>query len=401
MPRIMLSRSEYEKRVQKIREELARRQLDALYLTSDTSIFYVSGFSHISTERPAALLVPLEGNVVFMGPVMEQDHIRACAPQVKHVYSYLDYPGEKHPMDLFAGWLREIGLVSKAIGIDSLAGASGKWGYSGPDISEKLPEARFVKARDIVENLRLVKSDEEVVLIKESARWAALAHSLLQEFTKPGLWDLEISLKASLEASREMKRKLGPGYEKTKWGLACASANYRGQVGENSAVPHAISTRRKIRKGDVLVTGAGSDVGGYSAELERTMIVGKPTDKQKKYFEIMVEMQGAALQAFGPDVMCSDVDKATINVARERGVTEYLLHHAGHGLGLEGHEPPWLDLGNDELLKPGMVVSCEPGIYIPGYAGFRHSDTVLITKQGAQLVTSYPRDLQSLTIRAR
>lgn len=398
MAKITLSQSEYQNRIQKIREELAKRQLNALYLTGDTSILCTTGFSHISTERPAALIVPLDGEITFMGPVIECDHIKAAAPIIKRIYSYLDYPGETHPMNLFAGWLKEIGLGNKSIGIDNPTGASGRWGYTGPPISEKVPEAKFVKAKDIVESLRLIKSDEEITLIRESSKWATVAHRFLQKFTKPGLWDVEVSLKASLEASREMKKKLGLQYEKTRSGLGSATAGFRGQVGEGSAIPHAISIGRKIRKGDVLVTGAGADVGGYSAELERTMMMGKPTEKQEKYFEIMVKMQDAALDKFGPGVKCSDVDRATINVAREQGVADYLLHHTGHGIGLEGHEPPWLDQGNDELLRPGMVVSCEPGIYVPGFAGFRHSDTVLITKEGTELITSYPRDLRSLTI---
>jgi len=401
LAKITLNQSEYENRIRKIREELGKRQLDALYLTSDTSVIYTTGFSHISTERPAALIIPLDGEITFMGPVIERDHIRATTPMIKRIYSYLDYPGETHPIDLFAGWLREIGLGDKSIGIDNPAGASGRWGYTGPPISEKLPTARFVKAKDIVETMRLTKSDEEVALLRESSKWATVAHRYLQKFTKPGLWDLEVALKASLEASKDMKKKLGLQYEQTRWGLACADANFRGQVGEGSAIPHAISIKRKIRKGDVLVTGAGADVGGYSAELERTMVLGKPTEKQKRYFEIMVKMQDAALDTFGPDVRCSAVDKATIKVARQNGAYDYLLHHTGHGVGLEGHEPPWLDQGNDVLLKPGMVVSCEPGIYVPSFAGFRHSDTVLITKQGCELITSYPRDLKSLIIPAR
>lgn len=400
MPKTVLSQSEYENRVQRIKEELTKRQLDALYLTGSSSILYTTGFTHIATERPATLIIPLDGEITFMGPVIERNHIKAAAPIVRRVYTYLDYPGETHPMDLFAGWLKEIGLGNKSIGIDNPAGASGTWGYTGPPISEKLPEAKFTKAKDIVEALRLIKSNKEITLIKESSRWADVAHRFLQKFTKPGVWDAEIAIKASLEATKQMKKKLGLEYEQTHWALAAAQANFRGQVGEGSAVPHAISIRRKIRKGDVLVTGAGADIAGYSAELERTMILGKPTEKQKKYFEIMLKMQDAALHTFGPGVKCSDIDKATLNVAREHGVTDYLLHHTGHGIGLEGHEPPWLDQGNDELLKPGMVVSCEPGIYIPGFAGFRHSDTVVITKDGAERITRYPRDLKSLTIPA-
>jgi len=400
MARISLSQSEFEKRIQRIREELAKRQLDALYLTNGTSIFYVTGFAHIATERPAALIVPLSGELTFMGPVLERDHIKELAPVVKRIFTYLDYPGEKHPIDLIATWLSEIGLADKAIGIDNPLGASGVQGYAGPQISDKLPQASFTRAKDIVENMRVIKSEEEIAVIKEASRWGTVAHRYLQKFTKPGLWEVEISLRAALEASKEMKKKLGRKYKKTIWGDAPARAGFRGQVGEHSAVPHSISIGREIRKGDVLVTGASSDVAGYKAELERTMIVGKPSEKQKKYFEIMVKMQDAALRTFGPDVKCSDVDKAQIEVARKYGVTEYLLHHTGHGVGLEGHERPFVDQGNDEFLKPGMVVSCEPGIYVPGFAGFRHSDTVVITKDGAERITLYPRDLKSLTIPA-
>lgn len=398
LSKIVLSQSEYKNRIGKIRCELTKRQLDALYLTSGTSILYTTAFSHIATERPAALIIPLDGEITFMGPLIESDHIKAAAPLIKRVYSYLDYPGEAHPMDLFAGWLKEMGLSGRSIGIDNLTGASGAWGYTGPSISEKLPEVKFVEAKDIVENMRLIKSDEEIALIRESSKWSGVAHRLLEKFTKPGLWDAEIAVKATLEASKLMKRKLGAGYEQTRWGLGCARADYRGQVGEGSAIPHAISIKRKIRKGDVLVTGAEADIAGYSAELERTVILGRPTAKQKKYFEIMVKMQDAALETFGPDVKCSEVDKATIKVARQNGVTNYLRHHTGHGIGLGEHEPPWLDQGNHELLKPGMILSCEPGIYIPGFAGFRHSDTILITEQGSEIITKYPRDLGSLTI---
>jgi Xaa-Pro aminopeptidase len=165
-----------------------------------------------------------------------------------------------------------------------------------------------------------------------------------------------------------------------------------------SAIPHSIATKRMIRKGDVIVTGAGADIGGYSCELERTMVVGKPTQKQKRYFNVMVNAQEAAFKTFRAGVKCSEIDKATINVFKKAGLAHLVLHHTGHGLGLEGHEPPWLDIGNEEPLRAGMVVSCEPGIYEVGFAGFRHSDTVLITEEGAEVITYYPRDLEALTI---
>jgi Xaa-Pro aminopeptidase len=246
--------------------------------------------------------------------------------------------------------------------------------------------------------MRLIKSEEEIALIRESAKWANLAHTLLQEYTAPNTWDFDVAAAASHEASTVMKKTLGPDYEPQRWGRSPASAVYRGQVGEMSAIPHSIATKRLMREGDVLVTGAGADVGGYSCELERTMFLGEPTPKQRKYFETMLKAQDEAFKAFKPGVKCSIVDEAATRIFRKAGLSKFLRHHTGHGLGLEGHEPPWLDVGNNAPLKPGMVLSCEPGIYEAGFGGFRHSDTVLITEDGAEVITYYPRDIESLTI---
>jgi len=401
MVKIAISEEEYKRRINNVLEELARRKLDALYLTSGTSFLYLTGYSYIQTERPAALIILVEGEITFMGPALETDHVPLKTKLVKNIKTYSDYPGEKHPIEHFATFLKELGLNDKKIGIDNMAGAAGIWGYKGPKIIEKLPSAKFVEAKDIVESMRLIKSREEIELIIESAKWGNLAHSLLQAYTEPGLWDLEISMRASHEASIAMKRALGPDYEPCKWGESPAGAGFRGQVGPMSAIPHAISTKRMIKVGDVIISGASADVGGYCSELERTMIVGEPTETQRRYFEVMLKAQDAALAGFRPGARCSDVDKVTLKVFQKAGYGGLIRHHSGHGLGLEGHEPPWLDVGDDTVMMPGMVFSCEPGIYKPGYAGFRHSDTVVITEEGAEIVTYYPQDLESLTIRKK
>lgn len=398
MVKLTISEGEYRQRIENVKKILVKRKLDALYLTNGTSFFYLTGYSYIATERPAALIIPVDGDVAFLGPVLERDHIPLKTRLIENIFTYLDYPGQKHPIDHFASFLKELGLGHKRIGIDNPAGAAGIWGYKGPPIKKKLPTAKFVRAKDIVENMRLVKSDEEIQLMRESAKWANLAHTLLQEYTKPGLWDLDIALRATYEASMTMKKTLGPDYEPLRQ-RSPAGAGFRGQVGPMSAIPHSLSTKRPIKEGDVVVTGAGADVGGYSSELERTMIVGQPTEKQKRYFEAMLKTQDAALKAFKPGAKCSDIDRAATKAIKRAGLTRLMRHHTGHGLGLEGHEPPWLDMGDNTILKPGMILSCEPGIYEPGYAGFRHSDTVLIIKEGAEILTYYPRDIESLTIR--
>jgi Xaa-Pro dipeptidase len=392
-----ISEAEYERRLGRVRKYLIKRKLDALYLTNGTSVFYLTGYSFIATERPAALIVPVDGEITFMGPLLEKDHVPLKTTIIEDVKTYVDYPGEKHPIEHFAKFLEDMGLARKRIGIDNKAGAAGIWGYRGQSITKKLREAKFVNVKDLVPSMRLVKSEEEIALMKESSKWANLAHTLLQEYTAEGLWDVEVAYSASCEASILMKKALGHNYEPMR-NSSPVNVGFRGQIGEMSAIPHSIATKRAIRRGDIVVTGAGADVGGYSCELERTMIVGKPTSKQKRYFNVMVKAQEAAFKTFKPGVKCSDIDKATIDVFKKAGLMPLVKHHTGHGLGLEGHEPPWLDIGNDEPLRARMIVSCEPGIYQTGFAGFRHSDTVLITEDGAEIITYYPRNLDALTL---
>ncbi len=150
--------------------------------------------------------------------------------------------------------------------------------------------------------------------------------------------------------------------------------------------------------GDVLIAWGGPRFGGYHAELERTMILGPVSDRQRELFEIMVEMQQVAFETIKPGKPCSDVDKAVIDFAKRHDVLHLTRHHAGHGLGFQIHEAPFLDSGDSTILEPGMMFSCEPGLYELGLGGFRHSDSVLVTQTGAEIITNYPRDLESLII---
>ncbi|UCD97080.1 MAG: aminopeptidase P family N-terminal domain-containing protein, partial [Candidatus Bathyarchaeota archaeon] len=193
MVKFTISNNEYKIRVENVRRELVERSLDALYLTSRVSIFYLTGFSHIPTERPAALVIPVDGLITFMGPILEADHVHLKTRIIESVKAYFDYPGEKHPINRFVDFLTQMNLHTKKIGADNLAGAAGTWGYEGPAISERLRKAKMILAKDIVGDMRLIKSEEEIQLIRESVKWANLAHSLLQEYSEVGLWDLDVA----------------------------------------------------------------------------------------------------------------------------------------------------------------------------------------------------------------
>jgi Xaa-Pro aminopeptidase len=169
--------------------------------------------------------------------------------------------------------------------------------------------------------------------------------------------------------------------------------------GPNTALPHGLTENRRLEEGDVLVTGASANVGGYRSELERTMFVGEPSDRQRNRFRIMLEAQTIGIEESGPGVPCSAVDQAVHDYLDEQGMLEYAQHHTGHNLGMEAHERAFIDRGSEEVMRPGHAYSIEPGIYVPDEAGYRHSDTILITDDGVEQITYYPRDMESNVIR--
>ncbi|MBI4277345.1 MAG: aminopeptidase P family protein [Armatimonadetes bacterium] len=394
--RYQISAAERAHRRRRVLDFLARRRLDGLCLFGPTQIFYLSGFAFIATERPMVYALAASGATTLLVPRLEEEHCHTHA-DVDRVVAYPEYPGEKHPMHHLRDLLAGMGLARARLGMDS-DGYPGVMGYQGPRLSEILPDATTEPARDIIENLIKIKSPEEIALIRESCRWGNLAHALLQERTRPGLTETEISGRASHEATMTMVRTLGPEYRPLSWTFPGAHAGFRGQIGKHSAIPHAMTTNARIQVGDVLVTGASAAVGGYHSELERTMVVGQPSAEVARYFQLMIDVQDAAFAAIRPGGKCSDVDRVVRAFFDRHDLWPYWRHHVGHALGMGVHEAPFFDVGDNSVIEPGMVFSVEPGIYVPDLGGFRHSDTLLVTETGIEMLTYYPRDLEAMTI---
>jgi Xaa-Pro aminopeptidase len=175
-------------------------------------------------------------------------------------------------------------------------------------------------------------------------------------------------------------------------------AGWRGQIGRRSAWAHAIAHDIEFAAGDLLVTETGAPVWGYNAELERGLVIGEPSDTVKWMFEHVVNAQQAAFDAIRPGATCADVDAAVMRYFEQRELLPYWRQHTGHGIGLRNHEAPFLDVGDHTRLEPGMVFTIEPGVYDEEVGGLRHSDTVVVTDDGIEILTEYPRDLPSLTI---
>ena len=391
---MIISKKEIERRVELITSEMNRKGLDALYLVSPSSIAYVTNFFHIPTERPVAAVLKSDGEKILIVPRLEYEHAQRYSYADK-IFYYLEYPDEKHPMIVISEILRSLGLEGKRIGFDA-DGHGHVFGYRGPRLSEVL-RAEYSYERDLVEKLRMIKSEEEIRLLRESAKWAQLAHRLLQEYTRPGALEDEISLRASMEATLAMAKALRGVYR--PFGMTSgARAGFRGQVGSHSYYPHSMTIHAVIKRGDVLVTGATANVSGYGAELERTLIVGKPTEEQSRFFNLMLRAREVALENIRAGVRCSDVDRAVRRFFKEKDLLRYWRHHTGHGIGLDYHEAPFFDIGDETVLQEGMVMTVEPGIYVEGLGGFRHSDTILVTRDGYEFITNYPIDLEELVI---
>jgi len=398
-----IPQQEYDDRVARVRQILADRELDGLVLFHPIRMAYLSGFYHLSTERPMAIIVSAtQPGLGALVPWLEQEHIQK-AGGVSNIRVYPEYPtgGTKHPILHLVDLLAELGLTKPGtrLGFDS-NGYLDINGYDGPTLAEVVgDDVTTIRARDIVDRLRQVKSPHELRLIEASALWGNLAHRLMHDRIALGRNPQEISHEASIEASRTMIAALGPSYAPLTAPLGATPAVVNFTAGANTSLPHGLGDAVGLRRGDVLVTYAGADVGGYQSELERTMLIGEPSDEFATWFARMLELQQAAFEALTVGRTLAEAETEVSALYQTLGVGDLQRHHSGHGIGLEGHESPFIDKGDETVIQEGMVFSVEPGLYVPGVAGFRHSDTVVVTSTGVKRLTIYPRDLDALTVR--
>lgn len=388
-----IAAEEFAARREALAAILDQRGLSGCVLFDPHYVAYYTGFVFIPTERPIAFALARDGRGGMLVPRLEVEHAQANAA-VSEVAHYDEYPGERHPTEALLELLGALG-VRDPLGADH-DGYPWVFGYRGRSLTELgLPPGRIA---DAVEDQMAVKSDAELALLRESCRWGNLAHTLLQRYTRVGVSETEVEARASHEATSAMLDAIGPIYRAQSPWFSGAAAGYRGQIGRNAALPHALPGNIVFEAGDVLVTGATAPVWGYHSELERTMVIGPPSDEQKRMFDHMVALQDLAIESIEPGVPCSEVDRRVRAYYDEHDLWENWRHHVGHTIGLRYHEGPFLDRGDGTEILPGMVFTVEPGLYANGLGGFRHSDTVAVTEKGVEWLTYYPRDLESLTL---
>ena len=393
-PRTGIPAAELQERRERLLEHVRRDGLSGYVLFGADYIQYFTGFWFLSNERPVIYAESAGGESAVFVPEFEVERTRAETAFAR-IESYPEYPGIEHPMAIFARVLADLG-IRDAIGADQ-DGYPGILGYKGPTLSDAT-SASVAPLGDLIEGMMARKSESEVALIRESGRWCAHAHRLYR--STPGPVPRR-PRRVSVPATRRRSRCWRHSASRTAAGCRPPPA-HPPATGARSGCAARGRTRSRTTSssgpGDVLVTETSAPIWGYNAELERAMIIGPPTDEMRRLFDHTVAAQLVAFDAIRPGATCADVDGAVMRYFEQNDLVRYWRQHTGHAIGLRNHEAPFLDVGDHTTLEPGMVFTVEPGLYDSAIGGFRHSDTVVVTEDGMDVLTDYPSDIESLTL---
>jgi len=245
--------------------------------------------------------------------------------------------------------------------------------------SESFESIEFFPTENIVEQIRMIKDKEEIIKMKKAAQITTESLKDVFELIKPGIRELDIAS----ELAYTMRKK---GAQKESFDIIVVS-------GERSSLIHGKPSEKKIVEGELIIIDVGANYHNYNSDITRTIIMGKENEKQKEIFSIVSEAQKKALEFLKPGLRCKEVDFVARNVIEKKGYGKYFGHGLGHGVGLEIHELPRVSFSDDTVLLPGMVVTIEPGIYLPEVGGVRIEDSVLITEESYEILTWFPKIL--------
>jgi Xaa-Pro dipeptidase len=378
----------YRRKIAQVQQKMKERKLNAMVLLDATNIIYSTGYFHLSTERPVAALIPESGDPVLFIPELEVDQVQLW--WVKDYESYFDFPGPVNRVRWIFERVAKRGLANGRIGVEEPR--PGRM----HQIKLGVPKADIVDAGDLIEELRWVKDDDELRIMRRAMYFADFNVQAGRDFVqRNGSVTEDQILKASADAvadkmSKELNDVVGVGIDAPFGGLV--------PFGKRSAIPHAVPSKDRLKSGDALIMSFGAQVGGYNVECERSFCVGKPSDYAKRLFDAMLAAHDVAAENMKEGAVAEEVDKKSLDQIRKAGFEKFLRHRAGHGIGLESHEAPWIAEGDKTVLKEGMTFSCEPGVYDPAWGGFRHSDTVVVRKDKGEILNTYPTRLDDMII---
>lgn len=381
---VPISNGERQARIEKAQRLMRENKLDAITLAGGSSLEYFSNVRWGNSERLFIMVLPARGEPFFVAPAFEKDRAleqiaKGPAGKYPHVFTWEE---DESPYQVVASQMKERGIASGHIGIEERVPF-----VFAEGLGQAVPTAKIASATTVTAGCRMIKSPPELALMRLASSVTLQAYEAAWRSLHSGMTQNEFA-GLVVRAHEKLGFRGGAGV----------------QVGEYSALPHGSTKPQIIREGTILLIDGGCAVEGYQSDISRTFVLGKPSDKMRRVFDIVHQAQGAALASARPGVLADAVDTAARKVIVEAGYGpgfQYFTHRLGHGIGMDGHEWPYLTRTNtlqvngaSIALTPGMVFSDEPGIYIKGEFGVRLEDDMHITESGAELFTPPSKSLE-------
>lgn len=361
-------------RLEILAASLRTSDLDAVILNPGPTLTYLTGLHFHLMERPVVLFVAPGQDPVLVLPELELPKLEDLTYKIQAV-AFGETPSEWG--NAFRKAAQMLGLDGKRIGVEPRQLRLLEFGH----VKSGAPEAEFPDASLVLSGLRLKKDQAEVELMRRAVHIAQNALEAAIPLIKIGMSEREL-------ASELVVQLLKNGSDPEFPFAPIVSS------GPNSANPHASPTDRKLQAGDMLVVDWGAAYNGYISDLTRTFAVGEVDAELQKIHKIVQESNAAGRAAGRPGVPCADVDKAARGVIEQSGYGKYFTHRTGHGIGMEGHEEPYMRGDNLQILEPGMAYTVEPGIYLTGRNGVRIEDNVVVTESGTDCLSDMPREMR-------
>ena len=373
-----ISVAERRERQEKARRLMQENNLSAILLTEGTSLNYFAGVRWWGGERLFAMVMPAKGASFYVCPAFEEGRAReqiSKSPDGDNADVRI-WQEDESPYERVAQGLADREIASGTVGLEETV----KFVFAD-SLRKAASSASFASAIPVTSGCRMLKSPHELALMRLASKVTLMAYEATYRSMKPGMTQHDVE--DLVEAAHSQL-----GFE----GSADA------QVGEFSAFPHGSVTPQVIREGTIVLMDGGCKVEGYASDITRTFVLGKASDKMRQVFDIVHRAQSAALAAAKPGAECGSVDAAARKVIVDAGYSpdyKFFKHRVGHGMGMDGHEWPYLVRGNATKLQPNMTFSDEPGVYIRGEFGVRLEDDMYITENGANLFTPQSLSLEN------
>lgn len=356
----MSAQSASADRLKRLRGALADTDAAALLVTTPANVRYLSGFS--SPDDAVVLVLPEQALLLTDGRYTAQAQEESALP-FEIVTGLLDAAAERANGTKLA-------IEGDAMNLSHYRSLSARLGYD-PVVTEAL----FTP-------LRLVKSEGEIAKLREAARITDLAFEAAVAMMRPGVTEVEVAL----ELERAMRTNGASGSAFT----SIVASGVRG------AMPHGVASQKRLAEGELVTLDFGAVVDGYHADMTRTVAIGEVGAEERRLFDAVLEAQEAALAAVAPGKSGRELDKVARNILTSHGLGDRFSHSLGHGTGLVIHEGPRLSSRSDDVLRPGMVVTVEPGVYIPGFTGLRIEDLAVVTEDGHEVLSRSPKGFRTL-----